>query len=91
MSDLGRQELERQLLAKLHSAEKLYRATSEEHRAVIEEFGGMKAHPEGAAALHRPAMNEGRALERYSAALKAYTDLVRRCDMQLGGLRVDHF
>jgi DNA-binding NarL/FixJ family response regulator len=76
MKDLDRQALEQQLLAKLHSAEQVYRAAVDEYKAVAEEFRGMLAHPDGAAALHNAARNERVAVQQYSAALKAFSDLI---------------
>ena len=70
------ERLEQRLLEEMHNAEKAYRLAIAERKRVTAEYGAMLDHPDGAHALHQSVKNERVALENYTRALKAFSDLV---------------
>jgi hypothetical protein len=68
-----RERLERELLERLRAAEKNYCAAVAECDHARKRYGGMA---DNAHALGRASENERIAVEAYSRALKAFTDLV---------------
>jgi hypothetical protein len=71
-----RERIERELLAELKRAEKAYRAASAEYLKVKEEYTGMFATSDGALALHKAAVAERMALEKYISVLKEFSALI---------------
>ena len=68
--------LEKQLLAQMLAAERVYRAAAAEYKKVKEEFGLILDHPDGILAVRRSARKEHDALAKYFRTLQAFADLV---------------
>jgi hypothetical protein len=73
-----REGLERELLERLRTAEKNYRAAVAEYERLQREYGEMLDRSEGARALHLALEEEREAVKQYSRALKIFTDLILR-------------
>jgi hypothetical protein len=71
-----RERLEGELLDRLRAAESLYRVSAAEYVQLREKYADMLNNPDGASALHQAAKRERVALEKYSRALRVFTDLV---------------
>jgi hypothetical protein len=71
-----REIIEQELLARIQVAEKAYRSAAATHSRIRIEYGDMLDNPDGAHALHKAAKIERMALEEYTRALSAFSDLV---------------
>ena len=71
-----REGLEEQLLAAIQVAYKAYREAAEEHSRIRAQYGNMFDHPDSMSGLHKAAADERIALQNYSRALKAFSNLV---------------
>jgi hypothetical protein len=72
-----RQQLERQLIKEMQTAEQAYRSATAEHTNVRNERGNMLDYLDGSSdAVHKAAKNERVTLENYTRALNVVNDLI---------------
>ncbi len=71
-------KLERELVKRMQTAARVYREAVAEHEQVLKQYVEMLDHPDGAHAWKKAAAYERRALEKYAAAIKEYSNLMLR-------------
>jgi flagellar motor switch protein FliG len=71
-------KLERELVKRMQAAARVYRDAVADHEQVLKKHLDMLDHPDGAHAWHNAAASERLALEKYTAAIKEYSNLMLR-------------
>ncbi len=72
-----RRRLERKLLEKLKAAEHDYRSAAADFKSLSEQSKDLGlAHPDGRQAIRNAVASERAAMQKYQAALRAFTDFV---------------